>query len=266
MKNMYFLTDLLADEYFEKNGFMYKTGVYKLDNNKVIKKLDIDKSQSIYYSKYSDYQLLQFKDIDIDNFSFAKALIYTKLNKVYGTIYKYVDGNSLEQKPLSGYKIDDIIIAIKDLETAIRQISDLGITVNDVHSGNIIFDGKKLTMIDTTEYYRVYNSSSLFYDNMEAIMDTIFRYLFFYPYGNNKFATVYRIHKYFSIKKSKFENFRKFEYLMNPAQTILEIRKFMEEDFGIKLDTFGDCHEYIDNVIVDDFNSVVISKKRVRRI
>jgi len=51
---------------------------------------------------------------------------------------------------------------------------------------------------------------------------------------------------------------------MNPTETLLEIRKFMEEDFGVRLDTFGDSHKYIDNVIVDDFNSMVRSKKRVR--
>jgi len=264
MRNMYFLTESIAERYLEENGFMYKSGVYRLGDDKVIKKLDLDKSQSIYFSKYSESQLLQFSDIDIDGFSFAKALVYTKLNKVYGTISKYIDGNSLEEKPLSFYKIDDVIEAVKELEISIRKISDLSITVNDIHSGNMIFDGKKITMIDTTEYYRVSKSDSLFYDNMEAIMDTIFRDLFFLSYGSNRFATVYRIHKYFSIRKSSLENFRKFEYLMNPTETLLEIRKFMEEDFGVRLDTFGDSHKYIDNVIVDDFNSMVRSKKRVR--
>lgn len=257
MKNMYFLTDTIADEYFEKNGFMYKTGVYRLDNDRVIKKLDIEKSRSIHNAKYSDFQLLQFKDINIDGFSFTKALIYTGLNKVYGMITEYVDGYSLEEKPLSCYRIDDVIEAVRKLETSVKKLSDMNICVNDIHSGNIIFDGKKMTMIDTTEYYYVYNSSSLLYENMEAVMDTIFRDIFFISFYN-QFRSVYKIHKYFSIRGSDLENFRKMEYLMNPVETLFKIRKFMEDDFGVKLNTFGESHFYINNVIVDDI------KKKVR--
>lgn len=260
MRNMYFLTDTIADEYFEKHGFMYKNGVYKLGNERVVKKLDIEKSQCIYDTKYSESQLLQFKDINIDNFSFTKALVYTGLKKIYGMITEHVDGCSLEEKSLSRYEIDDVITAVSKLETSVKKLSGMNICVNDVHSGNIIFDGKRMTMIDTTEYYYSYDSSYLLYENMEAVMDTIFRDIFFSFY-NNQFMSVYKIHKYFSIRGSDLENFRSSKYLVNPTETLLSIRKFMEEDFGVRLDTFGESHWYIDNVIVGNLNNKVRQRK-----
>lgn len=259
---MYFLTKSLADNYFNDNAEIICNrgvcGVYKLDNN-VIKKINKKKSEGIY-DCFSINNLLQFKNIDVEGFSFAKALVYSGLFDVYATITKYVEGCDISDKPLSYYQIDNVINAVKNIEIAIRKLSDYGVYANDVNYGNIIFDGKNITIIDTTEYYFGEDDASYIYQkNIQKVMDMIFRNIFYKSIAyRNGFASVNTIYKYFWLRGSEFEHFLEIEYLINPVETLIGIRKFMEEDFGVKLDNFVDCYKYIDKKVIEkDFNSRV---------
>lgn len=248
MNNMYFISSGTADKYFEDNCSMMYDGVYCLNNDIVIKKYSREKCWKVN-PKHSDKNLLQFKELEVDGFSFDKALVYTGLFDIYGIITNFIEGTSIKDRTLSSYSIDDVIDSVNDIDVAIKRISDLNIKVNDIHDGNIIFDGNKITMIDTTEYYYTKQDEQLYEENMLSIMDVLFKNIFYYV-GNDSFVKhVYNIHKYFRMRGSKFADFRDFEYLMNPAETLVEIRKFMEKDFGVKLDTFSECHSYIDEIV-----------------
>ena len=248
MKNMYFISGSIADKYFEENCRKIYDDVYCFNNDIVIKKYDKRKSMGVY-PEHSDLNLLQFKDIDIEGFSFNKALVYTGLFNIYGIITKFIEGNTIKDVYLSSYSIDDVIRAVSEIDNSIKKISDLNIRVNDIHDGNIIFDGNKITMIDTSEYYYSKQETQIYEENMLRIMDVLFKNIF-YSVGKDRFIKhVYNVHKYFSIRGSKFYNFRDFEYLMNPVETLVEIRNFMEEDFGVKLNTFSECHNYVDEIV-----------------
>lgn len=256
MKNMYFLNETTANRYFMQNGVFLKNNVFKLDN-KVIKKIDIEKSKSIlYHAKFSPDMFLQFKNIDIKGFSFTKGLVYTGLNNVYGVINKYIDGESLEKKSLSSYNIDDVIRAIDEIKNSIKKLSDLNITVNDIRNSNIIFDGTNITLIDTTEYYYVYDNSHLYEANIVAVMETIFNDLFFSFYKNG-FCDIYNIYRLLDICKIKLGDLRGKELLMNPVETLWMLKSYLEEQLEMELNTFGDSHKFM--------GDIVRGKTRIRR-
>lgn len=248
MKDVYFFNERKAEDYLEKYGTLLYSDVYKTDD-KVIKKINFEKSQSILYNaRFSYDNLLQFKNIDIRGISFAKALAYTGFHKVYGIISEYVKGYSLKDKSLSSYKIDDVITAIGDIEVAIKKLSELNITVNDIHSGNIIFDGNNMTLIDTTEYYYVYNDSLLYEMNMIAVMEVIFDDLFFSFFKNGKHE-MYNIYNLFTNDEIKLNYIRKRDFLMNPVETLYMAKKWLEEELKLELNSFDECHKYMDNII-----------------
>ena len=253
MNNMYFLTKDMADKYIEQNGVQLRNKVYRLDD-KIIKIIDDEKSQSILYNRFSRDELLQFKDIEIDSFSFARALVYTGLFNKYAVINEYVNGYSLDRKHLCDYPIDVVITAVDKIFYDISKITDKYICVNDIHFGNMIFDGNKITMIDTTEYCYVYGHDDLYEYNIRMIMDMLFQNIFFNESISfmRLVCNVRNVHRYFSLKNSEYANFRELEYLLSPVETLTEMKKFIEEDFEIKLNTFAECHKYIDAFVKEN--------------
>lgn len=255
MKNMYFLNDKIANNYLKNNGIKICHGIYRIDDT-IIKRFNPDKSRMIY-DEFDEKKLLQFKDVDVEQFYFIKSLLFTGAFNIHSTIYKYASGIDIDQKSLASYNIDDIINAIGVLQNSIKKLSELGIYANDVNYGNVIFDGMTLSIIDTCEYYYSENDPSQVYeDNLMYIMNTIFSNLF-YTFYQNRFSTVRMIHKYFSIRGSEFENFRQMDYLMDPVNTLIGMRKFMEEDLGVSLYSFGESFDLIDKAISNDFYSKV---------
>lgn len=248
MKNMHFLNENTANNYFMKNGLLLKNGVFKLDD-KVIKKIDFEKSKSIlYHVNLTSEMLLQFKNINIPGISFTKGLVYTGLHNIYGVINKYIDGYSLENKSLSSYNIDEVIKAIDELKISIKSLSDLNITVNDIHNNNIIFNGTTLTLIDTIEYYHVYGDNQLYEKNMIAVMEALFNDLFFSFYKNG-FCDIYNIYKLLDECKTKLGTSNNKELLINPIETLLILKKLLEELLETELNTFEDSHKLIDNIV-----------------
>lgn len=237
MDNMYFLNRMTALEYFKKHGTKVYGNMYKLPDGRLIKKYDENKSHSSFLSKD---RLLDFKDVNIEGVSFIKALVYTGLFDVYATITRDVPGMSLKEMPLGYYQIDYLIAAIKKFENTIRELSSEGISATmDVYIGNIIYDGKTLTLIDTAEYYYKSKSTMVIYeDNMLALMNDIF----FNIFSITGYTEIYYLKEYFKMRGSKYIKFDEKEFLLNPSETLTEIRNLFEEDFGLKINTFNESH------------------------
>lgn len=245
MENMYFSNSTNALRYLRRNGEQIFDGVYRMNDGRLIKRYSRQKSLD-RDDEFCEEHLLDFKDLEIEGVAFTKALVYSTLTKIYATITKYADGEAINNKLLGTYNIDDLLLAIKKLETTVRSISDLGICAVDIYQGNIVYDGRNFTLIDTVEYkYGDGNISSIYEKNMLSIMNEVFASIFY----DGGFGCVYRIHKFFSLCDSPYEALNCKEYLMNPYETLVNIRKLMEEEFGLNIKTFSQSYNLMDNVI-----------------
>jgi len=256
MKYIYFASSGDALKYIEKNGIKIYDGVYKMNDGTLVKMYNKEKSLKRFDSFCED-NLLLFKDVDMDGVAFTRALIYSDITNIYATVTEYIPGLSIDIKGLGDYPIDELLIAVRKLENTIRQISNLGICITDIYKGNIVYDGKKISLIDTIEYhYCDGDKENLYIDNMLGVMNEIFTSIFY----KDGFDSVRNIHKYFSLRDSQLEYFNSVDNLLNPTDTLIKIRKFIENDFGIKINTFKDCHVYINDVVMNN------NKKIKRRL
>lgn len=250
MENICFSNSSSVLKYLRRNSEEIYDGVYKMNNGTLIKKYSKQKSLE-RSDEFCEDNLLDFKDIYIDGVVFTRALLYSSLKNIYATITEYVPGISIDKKNLGSYSIDDLLIAIRMLEITISELSDLGIYATDIYRGNMIYDGKKITLIDTIEYHYGNDSRTLIYEyNMLGIMNEIFTSIFY----KDDLDSVKNIHKYFNLRRSELEYFNGIEYLMKPCETLIKIRKFIEDDFDIKLNTFNECHTLIENTIMKEEN------------
>lgn len=239
MKNMHFLNEQIALWYLRKYGEVLYCNMYKLQDGRLIKKCNEDKIKSRFIN-FSEDRLLDFKDLDIEGVSFVKALAYIGLSDIFATITWYVPGKSIDQKFLGSYQIDNLIEAIRKFEITIKNLSDIGISATmDVYTGNIVYDGETLTLIDTTEYcYREKKVAAIYEDNMSQIMNEIFFNIFTIT-GYNE---IHYLKKYFEMRNSRYAEFNKKDFLLNPTESLIEMRKLIEEDFGVRLNTFNESH------------------------
>lgn len=259
MDDIYFNNSSNTLRYIRKNGVEIYDGVYKMNDGKLVKRYYKQKSLD-RSDDFCEEKLLDFKDIYIDNIVFTRALIYSSTQNIYATITEYVPGISIDIKSLGDYPIDELLIAIRRLEKTIKEISNLGIRAVDVYRGNIIYDGSKLTLIDTIEYcYSNDTKEKICMDNMLCIMNEIFTSIFY----KNNLDSVMKVHKYFSLRCSELEHFNSINNLMTPIETLIKIRKFIEEDFNIKINTFNEGYQLIEDVIIKEDNKhrILTSKK-----
>ena len=57
------------------------------------------------------------------------------------------------------------------------------------------------------------------------------------------------VKKYFEMKNSKYAEFNWKEFLLNPSENLIEMRRLIEEDFGIRLNTFNESHMLMLDVV-----------------
>jgi len=239
MDNIYFLNGIFATKYFEMCAEKVYGNMYRLKDGRLIKRYDEEKirGRSVDFSRD---RLLDFRNMEIEGISFIRALVYTGLFDIYATVTRDVPGISLDKMSLGNYQIDKLIQAIRKFETTIRNLSDNGISATmDVYIGNMVYDGDRITLIDTAEYYYKEGSIEKVYeDNMLSLMYDIFFNIFTVT-GYNE---IYYLKEYFKMRSSKYAKFESKEFLLNPVESLIEMRRLIEEDFGMKLDTFNDCH------------------------
>ena len=110
---------------------------------------------------------------------------------------------------------------------------------NQASLKTIIENGFNTARGDTAEYYyREKDILSLQEDNMSQIMNEIFYNIF----TITGYRDIYYLKRYFETISSKYADFNKSEFLLNPSEHLIEMRKLIEEDFGIRLNTFNDSH------------------------
>ena len=241
MDNIYFSNAKSASKYLDRYGEEIYDSVYKMSDGKLIKKYNKGKSLD-RDDGFCEENLLSFKDINVLGVAFTRALVYSGKSKIYATVTQYVSGESIDVRALGSYQIDGLLNAISKLVITIRKLSDLGIRITDAYRGNIVYDGREFTLIDTTEYrYERGNTSSLYRYNMIHVMKEIFYSIFddemFYKYCDS-----------LNID----------DYLMHPYQTLINIKNYIEKCFGVKINTFDDRH----SLFKMKSNCKIMNKKR----
>ena len=51
------------------------------------------------------------------------------------------------------------------------------------------------------------------------------------------------------MRNSKYAEFDRKEFLLNPSENLIEMRRLIEEDFGIRLNTFNESHMLMLDVV-----------------
>lgn len=119
---------------------------------------------------YDEKNLLQFKDINIPGFSFAKEIIYLR-KELIGIIYPFMRGVSLLERSIDKAPLNDLYIALNKLLLQIKRLSELQIKVDDIALRNTIYFLQEFSFIDTACYAFVNTSySDLYKENCEKIM------------------------------------------------------------------------------------------------
>ena len=197
---------------------------YKLTKDVVFKHLN-----GPAYEKKDTKEILQFKDINIPNYVFVQNLVYIK-DEIVGVLMRYINGKSVEDK-LYQVQILNLIKAFDDLISATKKLSNLGVSVFDVCSVNMLYNKSKFYLIDTMDYKRKdIDSNIIFKDNMTMITADIYHAIF--PFPILKFIN--------SIPEIK--DFRKDkELLSNPSYVIRTLVHKLNSYLGHEVKTFGEA-------------------------
>lgn len=171
MENLHFKNKRELNSFIKKLQYIDRgaEGIcYRLSRKTVFKYL----CGEIYYPIVDENQLLQFKNIDIANYIFAKNVVFLK-EQIIGVLMKYVNGN-LVDKGLYNVKIFNLIKAFEDLEISTRKLSNYGISVFDVFPSNMFYNNSRFFLIDTMWYEKVdLDPDKLFKENMVSIFSNI---------------------------------------------------------------------------------------------
>lgn len=152
---MNFNSELALKKYLEKCkeiGFGAQGVVYR-DKKQTIKVFHqfFDKYEDDYVWKKED--ILKFGNFQNETYIFPLDILSIE-NEIIGEISKYVTGNNLDKiNPLS-IDIDIFIKAVSNCLIDIRKISEHQIVSYDTVY-NTMYNGKKIYIIDTTEYTHV---------------------------------------------------------------------------------------------------------------
>lgn len=213
--------------------FFNKTYLGDGSEGKCYKLNDIDAAKIFYKItpyKYVEERLLQFQNIKLPAFSFAKEIIYLK-EKIIGIIYPYMRGVSINERSIDKAPIVDLCIALDKLLPQIKELSELGIMTDDVASRNTVYFYQEFSFIDTSCYqYSDLNPNRIFNDNCQKIMLIILNNIFGY-YMNC-----------FIEDKLKIDWQKDLDVLTNPVQFILEIKNKLEGKLDFEIDNFGDVN------------------------
>ena len=200
--------------------FILKSGnVFKEFNNP----LDISDVERFKY-------FLNYKN---ESFLFPFEFVCNN-NKFYGYVTKKALGQTLEES-FAYSNLEKLSAHLKKLEKNINYVSEGKIVMHDLHSNNIIYDGKLLQVIDPDEY-AIRDFESV--DNIKTIN---FKYnrimvsnLFITNIGLNK-NTEYILDKINSYKYSE----------VKASEFIIWIKEDMEKHYKETINT------------IDDFNNIV---------
>ena len=202
-------------------GFGREGTCFLLDNGKVIKDL--------YESYYPDFAL-QFKDLNIDSFVFAKSgvLINNYINAIF---IEYIEGLTLLEKIPNNEDILLIGEQLQKLVEDIKKISKLGIIVRDFYLGNVIYNKNGFNIIDTINYLYLHKGDYII-DNLIEIMNKLYNIL---------------IGEIYSCKEipSNLLFLGQNDILENPKDYLKELKEKIEEIGEQNITTLGDAKKIL---------------------
>ena len=188
-----------------------------LDNGYVIKKLYKD-----YYPQFA----LQFKDIDIPSFIFAKAGIIVD-EFVVALLMEYAEGKILNEHRPTDQRIITLGEHLDTLVGDIKLISGKGVYVTDFHCGNIVYDYNRFRIIDTLPY---------------LLMPTCnFEKANIYEIMNRLFDGILDDIMHFGVVRREIGYRGKIERLENPKEYLLALKGFLEDLSGQRIDTLDEA-------------------------
>ena len=172
-------------------------------------------------------KLLQFKDIDLDSFSFTKDVCNDD-EKIYGAITKYANGLTVENCRIYDDNAENLCNNLQKLSDDINKLTELNILINDNFLDNIVYDGNKFTMIDTQCYE--YNQEEI--DDLLAVNLGIIEHIYFKLLGT---FIDYHLRRTDSDYKDCFYD----KYLLsNPKETLMGIKEELENYLGEDYNSF----------------------------
>lgn len=243
MENIKFNDEKEMKDYFSKliilgsgcEGTCYKNKgfVYKMYNREYI---------DLYSNEVAIERLLKFRDIIIENIYFIRGLICLD-SVMVGSVSEYACGSSCVKRNLYRCKIDNLAKALTILKENVYELGKLGICLDDIFLGNILYDGDKFKLIDTGSYY--------YYKEMPDVLE--FDELIIYKKNMKKIMRVLLM----NITNGEVDKFilsflwgvgspyRSYlvdnDLLCNPDETIIGIKNTISEYIGYEIDSFSNC-------------------------
>ena len=129
---------------------------YELPSGKVYKEFKEPKPK-IEMEKYEE-----FKDLETSAVIFPEQLIYG-LRYFKGHISRKATGTKLNDSYME-VDLEDLARSLVRLDDDIELLSGKSILMKDIHSGNILFDGTNVSVVDIDSYYQTFSEPDLIRD------------------------------------------------------------------------------------------------------
>lgn len=195
--------------------------VYKLPNEECIK---IYKGKNLNIDKEI---LIQIKNLLLDNYYEIYDLLYTKSSLLKGYTMKYYQNEDIDilTMPVE-YTLDNLF----KLSRSVEKLTENQIFISDMHTGNIIVNSSKITVIDTDLYTfnRFLDYSKLKTKNISAL-ECLFREIYleavnkyhkeYIGYDTSQMVKeLFRPHNY-NIPENTCKKLSKFKYPIDYIKT-----------------------------------------------
>ena len=220
--NFYKREDLekyVKKHYVKALGLGQEGSCYLLDSGVVIK---------VFNYGLDPVFALKLKDYKNDSFAFPKSGIIIN-NSIHAIIMDYIEGKTLKENIPNDQNLLVLGDHLQVLTNNIRLLSSEGVKIKDFFKGNIIYDYKKFTIIDTNSYLLI-PKTDFFEENMYEVMNKLFNYLF----------------SEFSFEKD-FEKLKKsrLELLSNPKKYLEYVKYKVENKSKKEVITLSDAKKLI---------------------
>lgn len=163
----------------------------------------------------------EFKDLETSSIIFPDKLVYG-LRYFKGHISKKAIGDKLNESYMD-VNLVDLTKSLVKLDDDIEFLSSRSIQMRDIHSGNVIFDGTNLSVIDIDSYYHSFSTTDFIRDKnykytTQMLLDVISTAL-----GGTK----YYKEAYHYLKNLLMYDVNASEYL---RLALIELNKFIDEE------------------------------------
>ena len=220
-------------------GVVYKKGIY------AYKKYN-DLYRNLYSNDISIYRLSRYRDIIIDNIYFIRGLMYYN-DMVVGSISKFSGGVNCSKLHLYMCKLDKLIMALSILKKNVYELSKLGICIDDNFLGNILYLDGSFRFIDTGGYYYYTDIPGVnrndidfvYRGNMRKVVYKLFLCITDYMGIDDNF-----VYRYLLDTDSIYKDYMcDIDLMIDPDDTILGIKRELEEYIGYEIDSFSSCRK-----------------------